>query len=79
MWINSYYTDHWEAYKKTIPKDKHYLWKDNTFTVEWCNNLLRCWMARFHRKTHCYSKSLDMVKYSILIFMYKHIIQYIYC
>ncbi len=72
--IQMFYTDHWNAYEDILPKDKHKQGKDNTFTAEWWNNLLRHYTARFHRKSHCYSKSILMVKYTILLFMYKEVI-----
>lgn len=30
------------------------------------NNKLRCYLARLRRKTHCYSKSVDNLKDSLL-------------
>jgi hypothetical protein len=30
------------------------------------NNRLRCYLARLRRKTHCYSKSLENLKASLL-------------
>lgn len=69
-----YYTDHWNAYEEVIPKEKHKQGKDNTFTAEGWNNLLRHFIARFHRKSHCYSKSLQMVSLTIYLFMYKEVI-----
>ena len=33
-------------------------------------NALRHYLARLHRKTLCYSKSLDMLKYSIRLLLF---------
>ena len=68
-----YASDYWKAYEDFIPKNKHIQSKAETFTVEGMNNQLRHYMARFHRKTHCYSKSIEMVENTILLFMYKDI------
>lgn len=68
-----YASDYWEAYAKFIPKEKHLQTKAETFTVEGVNNLLRHFLARFHRKTHCYSKSLQMVHASLVLFSNREI------
>jgi len=69
-----YYSDYWEAYQKFLPKEKHIQSKAETFTVEGMNNQLRHYIARFHRKTHCYSKSIEMVENTILLFMNKEMV-----
>ena len=38
--------------------------------VEGENTRLRHYLARLHRKTLCYSKSVDMLKYSIRLLLY---------
>ncbi len=70
---DKYCSDHWDVYKKFLPKDKHIQTKAETFTVEGMNNQLRHYIARFHRKTHCYSKSIEMVENTILLFMHREI------
>lgn len=45
--------------------------KAETYTIEWLNNLLRHYIARFHRKTHCYSKSEFMVNITLALFAHK--------
>ncbi|MDR0607248.1 MAG: IS1 family transposase, partial [Candidatus Peribacteria bacterium] len=35
--------------------------------------------ARFHRKTHCYSHSIEMVEYSLLLLIYKDILLSMLC
>jgi IS1 family transposase len=41
--------------------------------VEEENSRLRHYLARLHRKTFCYSKSLDMLRYSVrLLIHYLH-------
>ena len=64
-------SDYWDAYTKFLPQEKHMITKAETFSVEGMNNLLRHFIARFHRKTHCYSKSETMVLKTLLLFQYR--------
>ena len=66
--------DHWHAYNLIVPT-KHLVGKAHTYTVERMNRLLRHYLARFARKTYCYSKSLQMIKYSLLLFMHRDFIE----
>ena len=66
-----YYTDHWEAYKCVLPEKKHISSKAETYTIEGVNSTVRHYLARFHRRTHCYSKSLEMLIYSLNLFFNK--------
>lgn len=68
---SNYATDYWEPYEAFIPKSKHLQTKAETYTVEGVNNLLRHFIARFHRKTHCYSKSLAMIENTLLLFIHR--------
>ena len=71
-----YASDYWHAYNLIDPA-KHLVGKSHTYTVERMNRLIRHYLARFARKTYCYSKSLQMIKYSLLLFIHRHSIQYI--
>lgn len=64
-------TDHWKAYETFIPKEKHVQSKAETYTVEGYNSLFRHFLARLRRRTKCYTKSLEMLKYSVLLLMAK--------
>ena len=64
-------TDYWEPYKKFIPPEKHVRSKAETYTVEGYNSLFRQFLARFQRRTKCYSKSEKMLRYSVFLFMAK--------
>ena len=64
-------TDYWKPYQEFIPVDYHIQSKAETYTVEGMNNLLRHFLARLHRQTHCYSKSFEMVAYTLLLFTHK--------
>ena len=58
-------TDGWRAYTSIIPKAQHLVTKALTHWIESSNMRIRHYLARFHRKTLCYSKSLDMVIHSL--------------
>ena len=64
-------TDHWQPYEKFIPQNKHVRSKAETFTVEGYNGLFRHYLARMRRKSKCYSKSIIMLEYSMLLLMAK--------
>jgi insertion element IS1 protein InsB len=64
-------TDYWKAYEHFIPKNRHIQSKAETFTVEGYNSLFRHFLARMRRKSKCYSKSIKMLEYSILLLMMK--------
>ena len=65
-----YASDYWRA-DNLIDPTKHLLGKAHTYTVERMNRLLRHYLARLARKTYCYSKSLQMIKFSLLLFMHR--------
>lgn len=69
--INKAATDHWSPYEKFVPKNLHVQSKAETFTVEGYNSLFRHFLARMRRKSKCYSKSLEMLKYSVILLMTK--------
>jgi insertion element IS1 protein InsB len=64
-------TDYWSPYEKFIPPGLHAQSKAETYTVEGYNSLFRHFLARLRRKTKCYSKSKDMLKYSVMLLMLK--------
>ena len=64
-------TDHWKAYGDFLPPSKHFASKAETFTVEACNARIRHYLARFGRKTKCYSKSQKMMCHSPRLLMQK--------
>ncbi len=64
-------TDYWEPYEKFIPREKHIQSKAETYTVEGYNNLFSHFLARLRRKTKCYTKSVRMLQYSVLLLMAK--------
>ena len=67
-------SDHYEVYDKYLISNKHYFTKSETALVESFNSLIRHYLARFHRKTKRYSKSMDMIYNSILMLFNKEIL-----
>ena len=62
-------TDYWEPYEQFLPSQQHIQSKAETFTVEGYNSLFRHFLARFRRKSKCYSKSEMMLRYSVMLLM----------
>ena len=46
---------------------KHIANKKETCLIESVNSRVRHYLARFHRRTKCYSKSIDMIIYSLYL------------
>jgi insertion element IS1 protein InsB len=67
--IEKVMTDHWKEYAEFIPEKIHTKSKAETYTVEGYNSILRHFLARLRRKTKCYTKSLQMLKSSVLLLM----------
>ena len=63
--------DHWKAYGEFVPSSKHFASKAETSTVEGYNSCIRHYLARFRRKTKCYSKSQKMMCHSLRLLMQK--------
>ena len=62
-------TDCWRAYEEFVPRKIHTQSKAETYTVEGYNSIFRHFLARLRRKSKCYTKSLEMLKYSVLFLM----------
>jgi insertion element IS1 protein InsB len=58
-------SDYWSAYEDFVPPEKHLQTKRETYTVEGYNARIRQYLARFHRRTKCYSKSEEMINLSL--------------
>lgn len=63
--------DYWKVYNDVIPAEKLVQTKKETYTVESYNGLFRHYLARFRRKTKCYSKSIEMLKLSVNLLIAK--------
>jgi len=63
--------DYWKSYNEIVPEGLLTQSKKETFTVESYNGILRHFLARFRRKSKCYSKNEEMMKYSIALLIAK--------
>lgn len=64
--------DYWSPYATVVPNNLLLQTKAETYTVEGMNARIRHYLARFKRKTFCYSKSPQMVIASLkLLFALK--------
>ncbi len=71
--IKGVMSDYWSPYEKFIPAGLHTQSKAETYTVEGYSSLslFRHFLARLRRKSKCYSKSKEMLKYSVMLLMLK--------
>ncbi len=65
-----YVTDGWKVYPMYIQSEDHLISKTYMTRVEGENTRLRHYLARLHRKTLCYSKSLLLLKYSLRLLLH---------
>ena len=65
-----YVTDGWKVYPMYIESEDHLISKTYMTRVEGENTRLRHYLARLHRKTLCYSKSLTFLQYSIRLLLH---------
>jgi insertion element IS1 protein InsB len=71
MKINYFASDYWKSYEEFIPAEKHLQTKAETYTIERYNSRIRHYLARFRRKTKCYSKATFMIDISLNLLMLK--------
>ncbi|MEG1572294.1 MAG: IS1 family transposase [Bacteroidales bacterium] len=57
--------DYWKPYNDIVPSEKLVQTKAETYTVESYNGLIKHFLARFRRKSKCYSKSEEMIVLSL--------------
>ena len=65
-----YVTDGWKVYPGFIEEGDHIVSKTYMTRVEGENTRLRHYLARLHRKTLCYSKSVEMLKHSLRLLLH---------
>jgi IS1 family transposase len=65
-----YVTDRWPVYPIFIEDADHIVSKTYMTRVEGENTRLRHYLARLHRKTLCYSKSVEMLKCSLRLLLH---------
>jgi insertion element IS1 protein InsB len=63
--------DYWKSYNELIPPEQLIQTKKETYTIESYNGQIRHFLARFRRKTKCYSKSVEMMTLSLKLLMAK--------
>lgn len=65
-----YVTDGWKVYPSFIADCDQIISKTYMTRVESENTRLRHYLARLHRKTLCYSKSVEMLGHSIRLLLH---------
>lgn len=71
--ISTFCTDHWDVYPKEISSEKLVQSKSETVFIERNNGRQRHWLARFHRKSICVSRSRHMVDLIMSLFANFHV------
>jgi len=69
--ISTFASDYWKSYEEFVPPEKHLQTKAETYTVEGYNSRIRHYLARFKRKTKCYSKADYMIVISLNLLILK--------
>ena len=65
-----YVTDGYKVYPCFVDEGDHLVSKTYMTRVEGENSRFRHYLARLHRKTFCYSKTVEMLKLSIRLVIY---------
>ena len=65
-------TDAWESYQKLIPWAQHWVGKQWTQEIERQNLNLRTHLKRLQRRTICFSKSEEMHKAVLKLYIHQH-------
>jgi IS1 family transposase len=68
-----YCTDHWHWHNSITPKEQRTQSKAHTHIIKSVNNRLRCYLARLRRKIHCYSKSINNSRDSLLFIFRRNV------
>jgi insertion element IS1 protein InsB len=68
--VGYYATDGWKIYN-ILPSSKRLIGKKYTTQIESLNANVRHYLARFSRKTRCYSKCPEMVEFSLFLLFFK--------
>ena len=61
------YFSHADKEEEQKRLSKHIANKKETCLIECVNSRIRHYLARFNRRTKCYSKSIDMIYYSLCL------------
>ena len=68
--VGYYATDGWKIYN-ILSSSKRLIGKKHTTQIESLNANVRHYLARFSRKTRCYSKCPEMVELSLFLLFFK--------
>jgi len=60
-----FYTDDWKVFKKVLPKNRHIVGKQHTYSIEQDNSNTRHHLGRFTRRTKIVSQKIEMVDLSL--------------
>jgi len=67
--MNNIHSDNAKVYRKIPKKYNPTVTKDETTQVESFNSIMRLEIARFRRRCKSYSKSIDMIKSELKLFL----------
>ena len=71
LWNGDFYvTDGNRVYPRGVPDEDHLVSKPYMTRVEGENTRLRHYLARLHRTTLCYSKSVEMLQHSVRLLLH---------
>lgn len=68
--VQRFYTDDWPSYPKVLPTKRHHIGKDGTQRIERRNLNFRTHLKRMQRKTICFSKSPEMHKNVLKLYIH---------
>ena len=74
--VGYYATDGWKIYN-ILSSSKRLIGKKHTTQIESLNANVRHYLARFSRKTRCYSKFPEMVELSLFLLFFKDLFEHI--
>lgn len=60
-----FYTDHWRAFAKVLPAERHVQGKQHTHRIESNNSDTRQQINRFTRKSKCVSHAEEMINLTL--------------
>ncbi len=64
----TFLSDGYEVYKSILPKTHHRKGKRHTHTIEGMMSVIRHYLARFRRRSRCFSKSVELAQASVCLF-----------
>ncbi|MDR1617234.1 MAG: hypothetical protein LBR98_09595 [Syntrophomonadaceae bacterium] len=60
-----FYADHWDAFSKVLPRERHVIGKAHTASIEQGNSSTRHHLGRFTKRTKVVSKKAEMVNVTL--------------